>query len=95
VLSAAPFRDPAVPVISNVTGKAITAADALGGELTDQVTSPVLWLEDVRTMIAAGVTDFVEFGPGRVLTGQLRRTDPSVRFRNVGTAAEARGAATE
>ena len=46
-------------------------------------------------MLNAGVTTFVEFGPGRVLTGALKRTEPSARLRNVGTAAEARGELTE
>ena len=46
-------------------------------------------------MLGSGVTSFIEFGPGRVLTGQLKRTEQTATVRNVGTAAEARGEAAE
>jgi [acyl-carrier-protein] S-malonyltransferase len=84
-----------MPVVSNVTAQQITSAAAFADELADQITSPVLWLDNVRTMLAAGMTDFIEFGPGRVLTGALRRTEATARLRNIGTAAEARGEASE
>lgn len=89
VLAEAPFGTPRMPVVSNVTAQPLTDAAQFAAELTDQVTSPVLWVDDVRTMLGAGVTSFIEFGPGRVLTGALKRTEPSATLRNVGTAAEA------
>lgn len=92
VLAAAPFTAPRMPVVSNVTAQAMTSAGEFAGELADQVTSPVLWVDDVRTMLGAGVTSFIEFGPGKVLTGALKRTEPSATLRNVGTAAEAQQA---
>jgi [acyl-carrier-protein] S-malonyltransferase len=95
LLAAAAFVDPVVPVVSNVTTQTITSGSAFAAELADQITSPVLWLDDVRAMLEAGMTDFVEFGPGRVLTGALRRTEPTATLRNIGTAAEARGEASE
>lgn len=91
VLASTAFADLRAPVVSNVTSKALSSGAELADELADQVTSPVLWLDGVRVMLAAGVTHFVEFGPGRVLTGQLKRTEASAAVRNVGTAAEARG----
>ena len=51
----------------------------------------MLWVDGVRAMLGAGVTSFTEFGPGRVLTGALRRTERSAESRNVATAADARG----
>ncbi|MGE3856261.1 MAG: ACP S-malonyltransferase [Dehalococcoidia bacterium] len=90
VLAAAPFSDPAVPVISNVTTKPLTAAAQLAAELTDQITSPVLWVDSVRAMHAAGVTKVIEFGPGRVLSGLVKRIERSVETRNIGTVEEAR-----
>ena len=90
VLASAPFEAPRMPVISNVTAQPLTAGAQFVAELTDQVTSPVLWIDDVRTMLGAGVTSFIEFGPGKVLTGALKRTEASAVLRNVGTAAEAR-----
>ncbi len=91
VLAAAPFGDPARPVVSNVTAQPLTSGDALATELRDQITSPVLWLDSLRTMLDAGVSSFIEFGPGRVLTGTVGRTDRSASVRNVATASDARG----
>ncbi|MSQ35563.1 MAG: [acyl-carrier-protein] S-malonyltransferase [Dehalococcoidia bacterium] len=95
VLASVTFGDPRVPVVSNVHGRPLTRSGDFAAELTDQVTSPVLWVDGVRTMLAAGATEFIEFGPGRVLTGALKRTERSAQVRNIGTAAEARGEATE
>ena len=95
VLAATHFADPIVPVVSNVTSRVLTRGADIAQELAEQVTSPVLWLDGVRTMVSAGVTNFIEFGPGRVLTGQLKRSERGASVRNVGTAAEARGEATE
>ena len=91
VLAAAPFGDPTRPVVSNVTAQPLTSGDALATELRDQITSPVLWLDSLRTMLDAGVSSFIEFGPGRVLTGTVGRTDRSAAVRNVATASDARG----
>ena len=95
VLASATFADPRVPVVSNVHGRPLVRGGDFAAELADQVTSPVLWVDGVRTMLAAGATEFIEFGPGRVLTGALKRTERSAQVRNIGTAAEARGEATE
>jgi [acyl-carrier-protein] S-malonyltransferase len=65
------------------------SAGALPEELAVQITSPVLWLDSMGTMQAAGVHEFVEFGPGRVLTGLVRRIDRGAWPRNIGTAEEA------
>jgi [acyl-carrier-protein] S-malonyltransferase len=88
VLGAATFADPHPPVISNVTARPLTAGAAFAGELADQITSPVLWADSVRAMIDAGVTSIVEFGPGKVLTGLVRRIDRAVATRNIGAAAD-------
>ncbi len=82
---------PGTPVVSNVTAKLLTTAEELPGELTDQVTNPVRWLDSVRTMLDAGIDTVLEFGPGRVLTGLVRRTEQSVELRNFETAGDARG----
>lgn len=95
VLAATAFSDPRTPVVSNVTGKPLEKASELPPELAEQIIAPVLWVDGVRTMLAAGCTSFTEFGPGRVLTGALKRTDRSAAVRNVGTAADARGETAE
>ncbi|MGE0227351.1 MAG: ACP S-malonyltransferase [Dehalococcoidia bacterium] len=95
VLAGTAFADPRTPVISNVDAGALTSAGQLAEELTRQITAPVLWVDGIRAMLAAGCTTFIEFGPGRVLTGALKRTERSAEVRNVGTAAEARGESGE
>ena len=95
VLEGTRFDNLHAAVVSNVSSQLLTEGAAIAQELTDQVTSPVLWLDGVRTMLGSGVTSFIEFGPGRVLTGQLKRTEQTATVRNVGTAAEARGEAAE
>ena len=94
VLAATHFADPVIPVVSNVTGRRLTRADDLAAELGDQITSPVLWVDGIRAMLASGVTSFIEFGPGRVLTGALKRTDRNAEVRNIATAPDARGEAS-
>jgi [acyl-carrier-protein] S-malonyltransferase len=70
-----PFSNPRVPVYVNVDAAPITDAAAARDALIRQVSRPVLWEESVRTMIADGVSLFVEVGPGRVLSGLLVRID--------------------
>lgn len=82
------FRDPAFPIVSNVTGHPVERATAARQLLVEQLTSPVHWVASMRTMLAAGITDFVELGPGNVLTGLLRRIERSAAGRAVGTEKE-------
>ncbi|MDA0364909.1 MAG: ACP S-malonyltransferase [Chloroflexi bacterium] len=85
-LAAVSFRDPHPPVISNVTAQPLGRGSAFASELTDQITSPVLWLDSVTAMTGRGVSAVIEFGPGRVLTGLVRRIDREVALRNIGAA---------
>jgi [acyl-carrier-protein] S-malonyltransferase len=75
VLAAIPFRDAAFPIIVNVDAVPMTAADALRDALVRQVTGAVRWTESVQWLLAQGVTNFVEVGPGKVLSGLLRQID--------------------
>ena len=67
------FNTPAVPVINNVDVKAETDADAIRHALVRQLYSPVRWTESVEAMAAQGVTQLLEMGPGKVLTGLTKR----------------------
>lgn len=67
------FSTPAVPVINNVDVKAETDADAIRHALVRQLYSPVRWTESVEAMAAQGVTQLLEMGPGKVLTGLTKR----------------------
>ncbi|HLF70541.1 MAG TPA: ACP S-malonyltransferase, partial [Dehalococcoidia bacterium] len=75
--------DPAVPVVANASASPLTTAAAVRQELAVQVASPVCWHESVTLMAATGVTRFIEFGPGRVLTGLTKRIVPGAELVNV------------
>ena len=69
------FREPKVPYVPNVTATPTKDAKAIAKNLTEQVYKPVKWEQSVRAMIAAGATEFVEVGPGRVLVGLVKKVD--------------------
>lgn len=75
-------KDPQVPVISNVEAKPYTEAGRIKSLLVAQISSPVLWESSVREMVARGVTHFVETGPGKVLSGLVKKIDKGVVTRN-------------
>ena len=65
--------DPAIPVVRNVDGSVTRRAADVVPFLLRQVASPVRWTDCVRRLAAEGATAFVEVGPGRVLTGLVKR----------------------
>lgn len=70
------FHDPTPPLLANADARPVSSADACRSELVEHLTTGVDWIRVVETMTAAGVTTFVEIGPGRVLTGLLKRIVP-------------------
>jgi [acyl-carrier-protein] S-malonyltransferase len=87
VLDEAHLKDLWMSLISNVDASPIGTAHAVRNALIRQVVSPVRWVESVQRMISMGVRHFVEVGPGSVLTGLIKRIDPSVEVINVSDAA--------
>jgi [acyl-carrier-protein] S-malonyltransferase len=83
ILAKVPFRDPQVPMLGNVHASVINTADGLRHELTEHLVHGVQWTATVRRMVAGGVTDFVEIGPGRVLSGLIRRISPDAETHTV------------
>jgi [acyl-carrier-protein] S-malonyltransferase len=74
MLAATEFRDPRVPVVTNVDARPVTTGDAAREALVRQIDSPVRWVESIDWMTGeAGVTRFVEVGPGNVLCGLVKR----------------------
>lgn len=82
---------PRFPVVSNVTAAPVSEAGEARRLLVAQLTSPVRWTASMRTMLDAGVTQFVELGAGNVLTGLLRRIEKGAAGRAVGTATDVQG----
>jgi [acyl-carrier-protein] S-malonyltransferase len=76
ILADVPFHDPVVPLLANADARPLTSADACRAELVDHLTAGVDWVRAVESMTAAGVTTFVEIGPGRVLTNLIKRIAP-------------------
>jgi [acyl-carrier-protein] S-malonyltransferase len=88
ILAHVPFRDPKVPMLGNVHGTVISTADGLRIELTEHLVHGVQWTTTVRRMVSDGVTDFVEVGPGRVLSGLIRRISPEAGTHQVDAPAD-------
>jgi [acyl-carrier-protein] S-malonyltransferase len=77
-LASVAWREPAVPIASNASGQLVRSADTVREALIDQIAQPVLWATCVQTLVSTGVTSFLELGPGRVLSGLIRRVDRGV-----------------
>jgi [acyl-carrier-protein] S-malonyltransferase len=75
-LAGVAFSDPEPPLLANADARPITTADGCRAELVDHLTAGVDWVGAVGRMRDAGVTTFVEVGPGKVLTGLIRRIAP-------------------
>jgi len=92
-LAAAPFRDPAIPVLTNATATAVTTADGARAALVEQLTAPVRWVACVE--VAAGEIGaagrWIEMGPGNVLSGLTKRIIPSARTLSLSTADDVTG----
>jgi [acyl-carrier-protein] S-malonyltransferase len=94
------FRDPVSPIIANSTSAPLTTAEEVRDELLAQLCSCVQWKKSVGCMLSLGVSGFIEFGPGRVLAGLIKRIshtpmyqDRQVEILNVADLASARTAA--
>ena len=84
VVAAAGVLAPQVPVVANASAKPMTSEAAVRDELCRQVASAVRWHDSVTLVAAAGVSTFIEFGPGRVLTGMVKRLIPGATLINIG-----------
>ncbi len=82
-LGAIPIGIPALPVISNVTAQPHGAPSDIHRRLVEQVTSPVRWEASIRYLLDQGFTRFIELGPGKALSGFMKRINPSVQMLNV------------
>lgn len=84
-LSAVQLDELKIPYVTNVTAEYVTDSSEIRELLTRQVYSPVRWEQSIRKMIAQDVDTFVEIGPGRTLTGFLRKIDRNVTVYQVNT----------
>lgn len=78
------LRPPGLPVLSNVTAQPHENPATITERLVDQVTAPVLWEKGIRYLLSEGFTRFIELGPGKALSGFMKRIDRDVEVLNVG-----------
>ncbi|ARP42176.1 [acyl-carrier-protein] S-malonyltransferase [Geobacillus thermodenitrificans] len=80
VLSGLVIRDADIPVIANVTAEPVMNKEDIARLLIEQLYSPVRWEQSVRTLLALGVDTFLEIGPGKVLSGLVKKIDRNARI---------------
>ena len=83
VLDRITLRDPAIPYINNVEALEVTEQGPIRDLLKRQVSSSVRWQQSVEKMLELGIDTFVEIGPGKTLSGFLKRIDRTVKCMNV------------
>jgi len=87
-LDATELRSPLVPLVTNLSASAISDPAEIKRQLVGQVTAIVRWRESVVYLRMAGVEEVAEIGAGRVLAGLVKRIEPALATRSVGTPAE-------
>lgn len=85
VLKETPICKPVVPVVANITAEFVQNPDRIKELLVAQVTGSVRWTESVQYMTSKGISDFIECGNGKVLSGLIKRINPDSRSIAVGT----------
>ena len=88
VLESVEFADAKIPVLSNVEPVPATEGSELKKRLSMQITGAVRWRETMLQLPELGVSQVVEVGPGKVLTGLVKRTCPELTLKNVGSMAD-------
>lgn len=89
-----PFQVPAWPVVSNVTGQPHGEPAAIREAMVRQVVQPVRWYASMHWLLKAGVGTFIECGPGKVLSGLLKRIDRNAALTNIQDPSSLEGAVT-
>mgnify|MGYP000161833867 CR=1 FL=1 len=77
------FSDPEIPLIGNVNAKPLENAGQIKNELIEQLMSCVQWNDTIKYMSSNGLNDYIEFGPGKVLTGLIKRIDSNSSTMNI------------
>jgi len=84
ILASLSFQPPQAPIIANTTAQPLTTAEPIKEELLRQLCNCVQWQRSIEYMINDGVSTFVEIGPGKVLTGLIKRINKDVKTLNIG-----------
>ncbi len=87
-IEATSVQDAAIPIIGNINAAPLTQAQAIREELAQQIASSVQWIYTIEYLTRAGVTTFIEIGPGQALTGMVKRIAKGVTTLNISNGAE-------
>jgi len=87
-MAAIAWSMPSIPVVQNADAKVHGTVEDIRGALMRQLYLPVRWTECVQALAAAGIVQTIECGPGKVLTGLIKRIDKSIEGKAIGTPAE-------
>ena len=82
-LEKANFNKAAIPIVANCTGQTIVTVDEVRQELSDQIVGCVQWKKSIELMLSSGVANFYEIGPGRALSGMVKKIDRSVTVHSI------------
>jgi len=72
-----------IPLVSNVTAKPVTKPEEIKANLIKQISASVLWEDSMKFILSKGIRNFIEFGPGKVLKGLMRRIDEKAQVTNI------------
>ncbi len=86
IIATLPFHEPLVPIIANTTAQPLTTVEEIKAELLRQLCNGVQWQRSIEYMADNGVSTFIEIGPGKVLTGLIKRINRDVKTINIGDA---------
>ena len=79
------FKNPDIAIVSNVTADEVDNSDDIKKLLIEQIEKPVRWRESINNIINKGINQFIEVGPGKVLSGLVKRIDRDVKVKQVNT----------
>ena len=77
------LKKPVIPLVNNADAAFLHTIEEVKSSLIRQLSSPLLWEDSIKAMVSSGTETFVEVGPGRVLSGLIKRIDPTVNILNV------------
>ena len=76
------LKDPFIPLVNNADAKFLKTAEEIKPSLIRQLNSPLLWEDSIKAIYASGIHTFIEVGPGKVLTGLIKRIVPEAKILN-------------
>jgi [acyl-carrier-protein] S-malonyltransferase len=74
------LKDPFIPLVNNADAKFLKTAEEIKPSLIRQLNSPLLWEDSIKAIYASGIDTFIEVGPGKVLTGLIKRIVPDAKI---------------